>query len=94
MASFLPRTPPCVTGLPVTQGGVRGRREATGRGLFFALREACLQKDEMQRLGLTPGIEGKRIVVQGLGNVGYHAAKFIQEGGGVLIALAEREGAI
>ena len=31
----------CVTGKPVTQGGVRGRKEATGRGLFYALREAC-----------------------------------------------------
>jgi len=84
----------CVTGKPVTQGGVRGRREATGRGLFFALREACAQPDEMARLGLSPGLEGKRIVVQGLGNVGYHAAKFCREGGALIIAIAEREGAI
>jgi glutamate dehydrogenase (NAD(P)+) len=84
----------CVTGKPVTQGGIRGRREATGRGLFYALREACGQVDEMKRLGLSPGIEGKRIVVQGLGNVGYHAAKFCREGGAVVIAIAEREGAI
>ena len=84
----------CVTGKPVAQGGVRGRKEATGRGLYFALREACHDKAEMARVGLAPGIEGKRIVVQGLGNVGYHAAKFCREGGGVLIAIAEREGAI
>ncbi|MEO8679023.1 MAG: Glu/Leu/Phe/Val dehydrogenase [Vicinamibacterales bacterium] len=84
----------CVTGKPVTQGGVRGRKEATGRGLYFALREACGEKTEMQRIGLSPGIDGKRIVVQGLGNVGYHAAKFCREGGGILIAIAEREGAI
>ena len=84
----------CVTGKPVTQGGVRGRREATGRGLFFALREACSRKADMQRLGLSTGLEGKRIVVQGLGNVGYHAAKFCREGGALLIGLAEREGAI
>jgi glutamate dehydrogenase (NAD(P)+) len=84
----------CVTGKPVTQGGVRGRREATGRGLFFALREACAQADEMRRLGLSPGLEGKRIVVQGLGNVGYHAAKFCREGGALITAIAEREGAI
>jgi glutamate dehydrogenase (NAD(P)+) len=58
------------------------------------LREACGEKAEMQRLGLAPGLEGKRIVVQGLGNVGYHAAKFCREGGGILIAIAEREGAI
>jgi glutamate dehydrogenase (NAD(P)+) len=84
----------CVTGKPVTQGGVRGRREATGRGLFFALREACSRPADMKRLGLSTGIAGKRIVVQGLGNVGYHAAKFCREAGAVLVAIAEREGAI
>lgn len=84
----------CVTGKPVTQGGVRGRKEATGRGLFFALREACNEPGVMQRIGLSPGLDGKRVIVQGLGNVGYHAAKFIREGGGILIAIAEREGAI
>jgi len=84
----------CVTGKPVTQGGVRGRAEATGRGVYFALREACSYPDDMTSVGLTPGLQGKRVVVQGLGNVGYHAAKYIQEGGGTIVALAEREGAI
>jgi glutamate dehydrogenase (NAD(P)+) len=84
----------CVTGKPVTQGGVAGRREATGRGLYFALREACAQADLMQPLGLATGLAGKRVVVQGLGNVGYHAAKFCREGGAVVVAIAEREGAI
>jgi glutamate dehydrogenase (NAD(P)+) len=84
----------CVTGKPVTQGGVRGRREATGRGLFFALREACAQEADMKRLGLAKGLDGKRLVVQGLGNVGYHAAKFCREGGAILVGIAEREGAI
>lgn len=83
-----------VTGKPLGQGGVRGRVEATGRGLYFAVREACGYEEDMSALGLTPGLAGKRVVVQGLGNVGYHAAKFIREGGGVLVALAEREGAI
>jgi glutamate dehydrogenase (NAD(P)+) len=84
----------CVTGKPLAQGGVNGRREATGRGLFFAIREACSHADDMQALGLTPGLEGKRVVVQGLGNVGYHAAKFCREAGALVIAIAEREGAI
>ena len=66
----------CVTGKPVTQGGVRGRREATGLGVFFGLREVCNMPDIMKKLGLTTGVEGKRVVVQGLGNVGYHTAKF------------------
>jgi glutamate dehydrogenase (NAD(P)+) len=84
----------CVTGKPVSQGGIRGRREATGRGLFYALREVCAQDDDMRALGLSPGLAGKRVVVQGLGNVGYHVAKFCQEGGAVLVGLAEFEGAI
>jgi glutamate dehydrogenase (NAD(P)+) len=84
----------CVTGKPVTQGGVRGRKEATGRGLYYALREAVSQPADMKKLGLSTGLQGKRVIVQGLGNVGYHAAKFCREGGAILIAIAEREGAI
>jgi glutamate dehydrogenase (NAD(P)+) len=84
----------CVTGKPVTQGGIRGRVEATGRGVYYGLREACSDIDEMKRLGLDRGLEGKRVVVQGLGNVGYHTALFCQEAGCVIIALAERDGAI
>ena len=84
----------CVTGKPITQGGVRGRREATGLGVFFGLREVCNMPDVMERLGLTPGVEGKRVVVQGLGNVGYHSAKFFQDAGALIIGLAEYEGAI
>ncbi len=84
----------CVTGKPLPQGGIRGRTEATGRGVFFGIREACAQTEDMRARGLEPGLEGKTVVVQGLGNVGYYAAKFIQEGGGVIVAIAEREGAI
>ena len=84
----------CVTGKPVGLGGIRGRREATGRGVYFAVREACDNAEDMKKLGLEPGLEGKRVIIQGLGNVGYHAAKFIQEGGGVIIGIAEMEGAI
>ena len=84
----------CVTGKPVTQGGVRGRKEATGLGVYYGVREVCQIKEVMDKLGLQPGVEGKRIVVQGLGNVGYHAAKFFREGGAKVIGLAEFEGAI
>lgn len=84
----------CVTGKPVTQGGVRGRREATGLGVFFGLREVCNMPDVMKRLGMPVGVEGKRVVVQGLGNVGYHSAKFFQDAGAVIIGLAEYEGSI
>lgn len=84
----------CVTAKPVSQGGIRGRTAATGRGVMFGLREACSVTEDMKKLGLTPGLSGKRVVVQGLGNVGYHAAKFLQEEGAVLVGLAEMEGAI
>ncbi len=84
----------CVTGKPVSQGGVRGRREATGLGVFFGLREVCTMPDVMEKLGMTVGVEGKRIVVQGLGNVGYHSAKFFQDAGAKIIGLAEYEGSI
>lgn len=84
----------CVTGKPITQGGVRGRREATGLGVFYGVREVCNMEDVMTKLGLTVGIEGKRVVVQGLGNVGYHSAKFFFEAGALITGLSEYEGAI
>jgi len=84
----------CVTGKPVGQGGIRGRTEATGLGVFYGLRHACSFAEDLRGLGLGPGLEGKTVVVQGLGNVGYHAAKFLQKGGAILVGLAEYEGAI
>lgn len=84
----------CVTGKPVSQGGVRGRKEATGLGVFYGLRELCNIKEDMQKLGLEPGLEGKRVIVQGMGNVGYHAAKYFHEAGAVVTCLIEWDGAI
>ena len=84
----------CVTGKPVEQSGIRGRRAATGRGVYFGIREACNVSEDMKKLGLTPGLEGKRVTVQGFGQVGYHAAKFLSEGGAVVVGLADIGGAI
>lgn len=84
----------CVTGKPVAQGGIRGRLEATGRGVYYGVREACGVEEDMKAVGLSAGIEGKRVVVQGLGNVGYSVAKFLAEDGALLVGLAEYEGAI
>ncbi|MEI8280622.1 MAG: Glu/Leu/Phe/Val dehydrogenase [Bacteroidota bacterium] len=84
----------CVTGKPVTQGGVRGRTEATGLGVFYGVRELCNVPEDMKKLGLPLGIEGKKVIVQGLGNVGYHAAKFFHENGALIVGLAEYEGGI
>ena len=84
----------CVTGKPVTQGGVRGRTEATGLGVFFGIREVCNMPDVMKKLGLEMGIKGKKVVVQGIGNVGYHCAKFFRENGAIVICISEHDGAV
>ncbi|MEX0929370.1 MAG: Glu/Leu/Phe/Val dehydrogenase [Balneolales bacterium] len=84
----------CVTGKPIHQSGIRGRKEATGRGVYFGVREACRNTEDMKELGLKAGLDGKTMVVQGLGNVGYHSAKYLQEAGVVLTGIAEAQGSI
>ena len=84
----------CVTGKPVSQGGVRGRTEATGLGVFYGLRELCNTAEEMAKLGLSTGVKDKKVIVQGLGNVGYHAAKYFSEAGSKLVGIAEYEGGV
>ena len=83
----------CVTGKPEAQSGVKGRTEATGRGVFYGIRECCSFKDDMDKIGLSVGIDGKTMVVQGLGNVGSYSAKISQDEGGVkIIGVGEVEG--
>lgn len=85
----------CVTGKPVHLGGVRGRIEATGRGVQYVLREFFRHGDDVAAAGLTGGLEGKHVVLQGLGNVGYHAGKFVSEDDGArIVAIIERDGAL
>ena len=85
----------CVTGKPVTQSGIQGRTEATGRGVYYGLRELLNNKKEMASIGLEPGMAGKTMVIQGLGNVGSYAGSISQnEGDAVIIAVSEFEGAI
>lgn len=84
----------CVTGKPLGQGGVRGRKEATGRGLYYGVREALNDEFVLNKLSLSKGIAGKKCVVQGFGNVGYHAAKFLHEDGAIITAVIEWDGAV
>ena len=84
----------CVTGKPVELGGIRGRTEATGLGVFYGTREAISDPADMKKLGLNTGMEGKTVVIQGFGNVGFHCAKFFSEAGAKVIAIAEWDGAI
>jgi glutamate dehydrogenase (NAD(P)+) len=85
----------CVTGKPPHAGGIQGRVEATGRGVQYALQEFFRHEEDKAIAGLSGDLEGKRVIVQGLGNVGYHAAKFLsEEDGAVVTAVIERDGAI
>jgi glutamate dehydrogenase (NAD(P)+) len=85
----------CATGKPISLHGIPGRLEATGLGVYYGLEEVMAIAEDMKPLGLEPGLAGKRVVVQGLGNVGYHAAHFAQaRGGAAIVGIAEREGGI
>lgn len=85
----------CVTGKPLNSGGIAGRVEATGRGVQYALREFFRDPRDVEKAGLSGGLDGKRVIVQGLGNVGYHAAKFLsQEDGAKIIGIIERDGGL
>lgn len=85
----------CVTGKPINNGGIAGRVEATGRGVQYALREFFRHPEDIKAAGMEGTLDGKRVVVQGLGNVGYHAAKFLDsEDGCKIIGIIERDGAL
>lgn len=85
----------CVTGKPVAHGGIRGRVEATGRGVVFALREFFRHPNDVQSAGLAGTLRGKRIIVQGLGNVGFYASSILQqEDDAKIIGIIERDGAL
>ncbi|WP_444666757.1 Glu/Leu/Phe/Val family dehydrogenase [Cereibacter changlensis] len=85
----------CVTGKPPHAGGIRGRVEATGRGVQYALREFFRHAEDKAKAGLSGDLDGKRVIVQGLGNVGYHAAKFLsEEDGAIITGIIEHDGAL
>jgi glutamate dehydrogenase (NAD(P)+) len=85
----------CVTGKPLNAGGIAGRVEATGRGVQYALQEFFRYPEDIAMAGLEGSLNGKRIIVQGLGNVGYHAAKFLsEEDGSLIVGIIERDGAL
>lgn len=84
-----------VTGKPVQQGGIPGRTEATGRGVQYGIREFFREPMDVCATGLDGGLEGKKVIVQGLGNVGYHAAKFLREEDGCrIVGVIEHDGAL
>lgn len=85
----------CVTGKPISMQGIPGRKQATGLGVYHGIRACMEQAADMRALGLEPGVAGKRVIVQGLGNVGYHAAHYLQtQGRAIVTGIIEREGAL
>ncbi|NIY78549.1 Glu/Leu/Phe/Val dehydrogenase [Celeribacter sp. HF31] len=85
----------CVTGKPLAMGGIEGRIEATGRGVQYAIQAFFQTPEDVAKIGMDESLEGRTVVVQGLGNVGYHAAKFLSEESGCkIIAVVERDGSI
>ncbi|MCH9809430.1 MAG: Glu/Leu/Phe/Val dehydrogenase [Alphaproteobacteria bacterium] len=85
----------CVTGKPLAAGGIEGRIEATGRGVQYAIRELFRHEEDLAPTGLSPDLADKSVIIQGLGNVGYHAAKFLSEDDGCrIIGVIERDGAV
>lgn len=84
----------CVTGKPLSQGGIAGRVEATGLGVFFGTRDFLYMEDEVRKLGMEPGMRGKEIIVQGFGNVGFYAAKFFQDAGAKVTGIIEYNSAV
>ncbi|MBK1440915.1 Glu/Leu/Phe/Val dehydrogenase [Parapedobacter sp. ISTM3] len=84
----------CVTGKPLSLHGINGRKAATGRGVAIAIRECVDVAEDMKKIGLTPGIAGKKVIVQGLGNVGYNTAKVLMEFGAIIVGICEYDGAL
>lgn len=84
----------CVTGKPVNQGGVRGRTEATGLGVFYAVREFLSYPEIREKVGMPNGLKDATVVVQGFGNVGYWTSEFFSKNGARVVGVAERESSI
>lgn len=84
----------CVTGKPLSLGGVRGRNEATGLGVYYGIREFLSYPEVQKKTGVSGNMADNTVVVQGFGNVGYFAAKFFEENGAKIVGVGERDCAI
>lgn len=85
----------CCTGKPLSQGGIAGRTESTGLGVYYALREFLKDKELLNAHGVKEtGYKGKSIIIQGFGNVGYYAANYMTADGAKITGVVEYDGSI
>jgi glutamate dehydrogenase (NAD(P)+) len=84
----------CVTGKPSIIGGIEGYIESTGLGVFYGLREFLKDPYWANKAGLTPGITGKTVILQGMGTVGFNFGKFFQDAGGIIVGIIEQNGSV
>lgn len=86
-----------VTGKSIVAGGIKGRPESTGLGVFYCIRnvlEKPRYEDLRKKHNISQGVQGKRVLIQGFGAVGYNAAKFLVENGALVLGVQEWDGCV